>query len=722
MRVVPVNAAALLLLLVIIPCIVATSPPYFVLQIMTWNSTIVAPGVTIPNLVGPPAVQSLKWGLEDARTFSGVLPSTAIITNVIDDLLYPPFAVGAMIQLAALNYTLVVGNALSDVSYFTGIVGGVYGISQFSGSASATLFSNKFLYPYYSRVVAPYAVQAQVIADALEYFYHKNGRGWSDIAILLTSETYGIGLYNQFNAVVPKNINIKTSQSILTDQKTYDLEFQQIKRSKARIIVCFMFTQWDNVVLQAKKAGLIGPEYVWFGTDALVGIPWHLNTTTGEVREDVSEALRGIQASIITVERSGPLYDSYLNHWNSFDPTLIPGVGAPRIPSDFSTLYYDLGYMTALVIDQVDKMGLLGGRVDPALWTNITRNTEFTGASGPVILNQLGDRISPFTMFNWRPENVSWVPVGFWAGTGNYTQTAPVVWESNTTKDPDLDIRPPISYFSCYDKDKGYDPTGKKIKIEKPDGDDINYIDDTYICDGFIDCKNFSDESYNGCATNYMAVFIAFGVITGLLILMAIGFIIFVIFFGFIVPRKRVRAASPIFLLMVAISGIIGYISIYAWFGKPHVVGCNFQSWLLGLGITCMLAALCSKNVRIWRIFLTPFKKVMISDIDLVILFVVMVIPSLIILGLWTLISTPTAAMEHREGEDHYVCTTGGFTGSPGGYVFFFILVAYEGVLILFGLFLSVGTRNVPGLFNESKLIAISIYNIGFFGIVVIPI
>ena len=99
-----------------------------------------------------------------------------------------------------------------------------------------------------------------------------------------------------------------------------------------------------------------------------------------------------------------------------------------------------------------------------------------------------------------------------------------------------------------------------------------------------------------------------------------------------------------------------------------------------------------------------------------------MVLPAAIILILWTIISTPTAKMEHRNGEDHWVCATGGFTGEPGGLIFFFILVAYEGVVLIFAAFLCIVTRNVPSFFNESKLIAISIYNLGFLAAVIIPV
>merc|ERR1712130_8888 len=93
------------------------------------------------------------------------------------------------------------------------------------------------------------------------------------------------------------------------------------------------------------------------------------------------------------------------------------------------------------------------------------------------------------------------------------------------------------------------------------------------------------------------------------------------------------------------------------------------------------------------------------------------------ILVIWTIVSTPTAKVQERnDGHDHYMCGTGGFTGEPGGLVFFFILVGYEAVVLCIAAILVIVTRNVPSFFNESKLIAISIYNLGFLAAVGIPV
>merc|ERR1719222_1030994 len=92
-----------------------------------------------------------------------------------------------------------------------------------------------------------------------------------------------------------------------------------------------------------------------------------------------------------------------------------------------------------------------------------------------------------------------------------------------------------------------------------------------------------------------------------------------------------------------------------------------------------------SKNFRIWRLFKYPMKKLKITDFELLLLWLAIMIPAIIIFVLWTIVSTPTVTMKDRDGRDHYVCATGGFTGEPGGIIFFSIFVGYSALVLLFG-------------------------------------
>ena len=160
---------------------------------------------------------------------------------------------------------------------------------------------------------------------------------------------------------------------------------------------------------------------------------------------------------------------------------------------------------------------------------------------------------------------------------------------NGTTIVPDLDVREPFDYWSCHEKKQKTDETGKSVDLEKPGNNDPNNIADYYECDQYIDCDNMSDEGFQ-CVPSYIAVFIAFGIITGLLILTLPVFAIFAIIFGFIVKRRRIRKLSPTFLLFLLVAAFVGYCSTYAWYGKPNLVACNFQPWLLGLSVNLMIS------------------------------------------------------------------------------------------------------------------------------------
>merc|ERR1711943_4549 len=150
--------------------------------------------------------------------------------------------------------------------------------------------------------------------------------------------------------------------------------------------------------------------------------------------------------------------------------------------------------------------------------------------------------------------------------------------------------------------------------------------------------------------------FIVFGILTGLLIFIAILLVFFVIIFGIILRYRKLRTISPTILLLVLFSIIIGYISVFAWFGKPHPVSCAFQPWLLGLPALSMIIALSVKIFRIWKIFNDKMNKNIMSDWKLIILWFLLMLPAILIVLLWTIISTPTAKMtEVHDGKDHYI-------------------------------------------------------------------
>ena len=86
-------------------------------------------------------------------------------------------------------------------------------------------------------------------------------------------------------------------------------------------------------------------------------------------------------------------------------------------------------------------------------------------------------------------------------------------------------------------------------------------------------------------------------------------------------------------------------------------------------------------------IYTAKSKILPLPDWKLLIMVAFMIFPVILIDFLWTLIATPTASLISIGGDKHYVCHAGGFVGDPYGYVFFAIVCAYIGLILLFGVF-----------------------------------
>uniref|UniRef100_A0A7S4MMH0 G-protein coupled receptors family 3 profile domain-containing protein n=1 Tax=Vannella robusta TaxID=1487602 RepID=A0A7S4MMH0_9EUKA len=677
----------------------------------------------LPSLPETPLLfRALETVIELARITvnedPSILPFSELLVSPVYHFGSAGLAITEMMKLSENDVSLVGGNFFADVSTFTATVGGVFDIAQLSASASSPILADDLSYPLFSRLAPSSAGQGAVIRETILYYGKMQTFGWDKVAVISTSSVYGISLSNEFIANIGEEIEISTYQQFVFEGEltgaltSIEVELEEIKNSGARIIVAFIIGNYENLIVEADQKGLVGENYVWFVSDAISG--------TFFTNETVIELSRGLLGTFQYIPQDTPQYAGFIDLWNSADPEIFHDAGT--VLSPFYFLTYDYVLTAAKAFDEADKLGLLdsGERVSGAVWTDMIREMQFNGTSGPVAFDSIGDRIAPFSISYYVPETGQYELAAIYDETTGFELLKDIVWFSNTTEIPDLDIRDPFHYWSCHDGKKKYDPTGKSVHLHTPDGSNIDDIDFDYHCDHFIDCENMSDE-HEDCSADFVTLFIVFGVVTGVLVLIAIFLMFFVIIFGLFLEYRRLRVASPAFLVLLLISIIVGYCSVYAWFGKPHPVACGFQPWLLGLPAISMISALCAKSFRIWRIFKKASLKQRISDLELLGLWALLMLPAVLIVTIWTIVSTPTAEMKDFDDE-HYVCTTGGFTGEPGGYVFFSILVAYGALVLLFGIFLSIVTRNVPSMFNESKLLAISIYNLIFLSVVIIPV
>jgi ABC-type branched-subunit amino acid transport system substrate-binding protein len=161
------------------------------------------------------------------------------------------------------HYTFFMGNYISSVVTLTGLIGGVYGGAQISSSASTDILSEKDLYPFFTRIIPPDRNQAEVMVAFLKSYYDQEGRGWNKLAIIVPSNQYGIGLYNEIQRILPKEFEIVEVRNVFPEQIDVTLDLQEVKRSGARVILALVSSSAASAVfVTAKEMGMIGAGYV----------------------------------------------------------------------------------------------------------------------------------------------------------------------------------------------------------------------------------------------------------------------------------------------------------------------------------------------------------------------------------------------------------------------------------------------------------------------------
>ena len=616
----------------------------------------------------------------------------------------------------------------SDEGRLVGVVSSVFNVPMVSYLSTTARLADRTKYPQVSILIPIDINEAVAVANLIDYLAEESKiPKYREIGVICTTDTYGISASKELIQIAPEyGIKVITYQQFLRKSTDISIEMNEFKNSNARVFVAVMDDVDSRFLLRsASSAGITGDSFIWICLAGCATAYTIQDPLDGFAIDPIAyEAALGMLAIGYYGYSDTETYRQFEESWHNLDPEIYYYAGPNSNPDIYSQFVYDGLYFVAIAYDKLIKENQID---EEGMIRNFTRFNEvlteivYEGCTGLVSLDENGIRKPIYSILNLQNGNNDWSRIGKWDLESGISFTSPILFHDGTTEYPDIDVRTPFAYWSCENGEREVDLTGKKIQLHSPDYSKNPNIDYEYHCDQFIDCFNISDESQD-CENNYVALYITFSIITFILILITLLFIGFAIIFGCFIKRRRVRASSPTFLVIICISVIVGYGSTFAWYGKANTVACGFQPWLLGLSVISLISALCAKTFRIWRIFKFPMNRKVITDFELFFLWLVLLIPAVIILILWTLISTPTATLKTIEGEKHYVCDTGGFTGPPGGYIFFAILVAYETLVLLFGGFLSFVTRKVPSLYNESKLIAISIYHIMFLALILIPV
>jgi hypothetical protein len=152
--------------------------------------------------------------------------------------------------------------------------------------------------------------------------------------------------------------------------------------------------------------------------------------------------------------------------------------------------------------------------------------------------------------------------------------------------------------------------------------------------------------------------------------------------------------------------------SVFCW---PYVnaLSCMLGPSLLAVGMCLTMSSIFVKTWRIYRIFDVNKNKLQVTnltDSDLAVRAAAVVLLQVVIVIAWYLHSAPTPAVDHMSTDPLLTYATCAMHETAYPYTLF----ALNGALIFYGIFLAGRVRKVKSDFNESKHIAVVIYNVVF--------
>ncbi|KAI8852927.1 hypothetical protein BC829DRAFT_414074 [Chytridium lagenaria] len=210
---------------------------------------------------------------------------------------------------------------------------------------------------------------------------------------------------------------------------------------------------------------------------------------------------------------------------------------------------------------------------------------------------------------------------------------------------------------------------------------------------------------------------LAFQVTAGLLALLSISLFIIILLFR---RHKLLQSSSPLFMLIMVVGTLIAHGAVFAYTGEPSDAACVVQPWLVVLAYGVTVAALVTKNWRIYKIFRNKYMtKVNLQDTELLKACLLLVAINLVLLIVWTVVDPPKKVLIKLATSQFHGCQSRSSTfnwGILGG------LLSYNSLLLGVGVFLAYSTRNVEGPFNESKYIGYTIYTMVLLNIILIPL
>eukprot|EP01130_Rhizamoeba_saxonica_P001978 TRINITY_DN11797_c0_g1_i1.p1 TRINITY_DN11797_c0_g1~~TRINITY_DN11797_c0_g1_i1.p1 ORF type:complete len:766 (-),score=175.62 TRINITY_DN11797_c0_g1_i1:31-2328(-) len=555
----------------------------------------------------------------------------------------------------------IIGAGCSIVSTPVSLLSQAFDLTMISWGSTSPALANDLYYNFY-RLVNSDSRQGVAWSYVLEHY------NWMKVATLNSQQELHSLLTEAFFEVAPDaGIEILESRSFAphSPEEVFRTHLESIKKSKATIILLACYADDARTIFRiAKDVGLLEPGYQWLTTDSvLIENFWIDSELSDEENDELLENVVGLMG-LNPHPPTGDNYEEFLDNFLEFS-------GFSKVDS-YVPFPYEAAYLFAYVFDDIIEEGGDFSEYNSELLLDIRqkiKESSYPGLFGDIVFNEERERSSDYILQT----------IGFDGEKLDVSRVNP----------ENFDV-----YLS-----------------------EVNFIGSTReepITDVPLDALPTDVYTKPQVLVISLSVFAGIGVLISLILL-----------YGIYTFRNvpRIKSASPNFLYEVVIGAILAFCTVFIMVPNTTQISCIISLFLGHNAFGIAFTALFAKSWRLYAIFKRKKLDVkVITDLDLQIRFIV---PTILVINvyliIWVIADLPVLTTDTTifPGEAinvvHMRCISENTFWK-------FLLFAVEGIWLLIGVFLSYKTRGYESKFNEASAIALSIYNILFFGIVILPV
>jgi len=173
-----------------------------------------------------------------------------------------------------------------------------------------------------------------------------------------------------------------------------------------------------------------------------------------------------------------------------------------------------------------------------------------------------------------------------------------------------------------------------------------------------------------------------------------------------------IRRSQPIFLVFSLTGTVLLNLCIATFIGPNTSLNCELRPWCFNIAATLMLAPIFAKLRRVQKVFDAGMKRILVTDFQVVLQVLALIIIDIIILILWTTLDRPAETFIATEYKSVLDPVQNSFCNTSIESTFEIIILVYKILLLAASTNLAKTTWNIPAEFSEAKQFAIAIYMI----------